>query len=146
MAAEKIAGEVVKKTAEKLPSWLERVLVSSLNEIGGELRAVNTRIDSTNERIDSMRNETKTEFGALGKETRTEIESLRKEMRSKFEGVYIKITTLDERIISVRNETKSDFAGLHYRFDSLEKRIPVIEEITALKLRIAEMEKKLATA
>ncbi len=35
---------------------------------------------------------------------------------------------------------------LTLRFDSLEKRIPVIEEITALKLRIAELEKKLAVA
>ncbi|MDP2766730.1 MAG: hypothetical protein Q8O41_04675 [Candidatus Methanoperedens sp.] len=48
---------------------------------------------------------------------------------------------------------KSEFVGLNYRFeaidtklDSLEKRIPVIEEITALKIRIAEMEKKLAMA
>ena len=32
------------------------------------------------------------------------------------------------------------------RLDSLEKRIPVIEEITALKLKIADMEKRLAMA
>jgi hypothetical protein len=37
------------------------LLIPSLNEIKGELKAVNTRIDS-------LRNETKTEFGALGKE------------------------------------------------------------------------------
>ncbi|GFO96295.1 uncharacterized protein ig2599ANME_0484 [groundwater metagenome] len=78
-------------------------------------------------------------------------------MLSKFE-------TTDNKIGSLRNEMKSEFAGLNYRFenvdgridslriemtvrlDSIEKRIPVIEEITALKLKIAEIEKKLAVA
>ncbi len=32
------------------------------------------------------------------------------------------------------------------RFESLENRIPVIEEITALKIKIADMEKRLAAA
>jgi hypothetical protein len=32
------------------------------------------------------------------------------------------------------------------KLDSLEKRIPVIEEITALKLKIADIEKRLAEA
>ncbi len=65
-------------------------------------------------------------------------------MLSKFEATDIKITSLDEKIGSLRNETKSEFQGLHYQLDSLEKRIPVIEEITALKLKIAELEKRLA--
>lgn len=64
-----------------------------------------------------------------------------------------KIDALEDRISSLRNETKADIAGLNYRFDaidskfdSLEKRIPVIEEITALKLKIADIEKRLAEA
>ena len=32
------------------------------------------------------------------------------------------------------------------KLDSLEKRIPVIEEITALKLKIADLEKRLEVA
>ncbi|HIH44198.1 MAG TPA: hypothetical protein HA257_03700 [Candidatus Methanoperedenaceae archaeon] len=51
---------------------------------------------------------------------------------------------IDEKISSLRNEMKSEFAVMNYRFDSLDQRIPVIEEITALKIKIAEMEKKLA--
>ncbi len=108
--------------AEKIPSWIERLLLPRLSNIDGELKAINTRINSINEKIDSLRNETKTE-----------------------------ITRIDERITSLRNEMKSEFVGLNYRFeaidtklDSLEKRVPVIEEITALKIRIADMEKKLA--
>jgi hypothetical protein len=104
-----------------MASWIERLLMPKLNEISGEIKALNTKIDS-------IRSETKTEIGAL-----------RKEMLSKFEATGIKITSL-------RNEAKTEFTGLNYRFDSLEKRIPVIEEITALKFKIADMEKRLAMA
>jgi hypothetical protein len=35
---------------------------------------------------------------------------------------------------------------MNVKFDSLEKRIPVIEELTALKLKIADIEKRIAVA
>jgi chromosome segregation ATPase len=106
---------------EKVPSWFRQFLMPEINEIKGKLEAINTKIESTNERIDSLRNETKSE-----------------------------IARLEERIDSLRNETKMEIGSLRtemtVRLDSIEKRIPVIEEITALKLRIAELEKKFAVA
>ncbi len=51
----------------------------------------------------------------------------------------VTLTALNERIDSLRTE-------MTVRLDSLEKRIPVIEEITALKLKIADIEKRLAVA
>ncbi len=60
-------------------------------------------------------------------------------MLSKFESVDVKIISLDEKITSLRTE-------MILRLDSLEKRIPVIEEITALKLKIADIEKRLTAA
>ena len=79
------------------------------------------------------------------------------EIKGELKAIHTQIESLEERmdtrIDSLRNETKSEFTGLNYRFetidaklDSIEKRIPVIEEIAALKLRMAELEKKLATA
>jgi hypothetical protein len=66
-----------------MASWIERLLMPKLNEISGEIKALNTKIDS-------IRSETKTEIGAL-----------RKEMLSKFEATGIKITSL-------RNERKRE--------------------------------------
>ncbi len=107
--------------AEKIPSWLKQVLMPELNEIKGELKAVNTRIDALesnlNIRIDSLRNETKTEINSV----RNEIAGVGKEIES------------------LRTE-------MNVKFDSLEKRIPVIEKITALELKIADIEKRLALA
>jgi restriction endonuclease S subunit len=129
--------------AEKIPSWIERLVIPSLNEIKGELKAINTRIDSVEAQISSLRNETKAEITSLRHETKAEIEGLRKEMLSRFE-------TTDNKIDSLRNETKMEIASLRtemtVRLDSLEKRIPVIEKIAVLELKIAEMEKRLAAA
>lgn len=33
-------------TAEKIPSWIERLLMPKLSEISGEIKAINTRICS----------------------------------------------------------------------------------------------------
>ncbi len=127
---------------EKIPSWIERLLLPKLSTIEGELKAINIRIDSVEDQVGSLRHAMLSKFEA----TDNKMDSLRNEMLSKFEGVDIKITSLDERITSLRNEAKTEFTGLNYRFDYLEKRIPVIEEITALKLKIADMEKRLAMA
>ncbi len=121
MPVEEIAGKVAGKAAEKAPSWIERVLLPSLNEIKGEIKAVNTRIDALDDKID-------TKINALD----DKIDSLRNEMLSKFE-------TTDIKIDSLRNE-------MNVKFDSLENRIPVIEKMAALELKIAELEKRLAAA
>ncbi len=71
-------------------------------------------------------------------------------MVSRIDSTDERITSLeskmDTKIDSLRNETKSEFTAMHYRLDSLEKRISVIEEMTALKLKIADLEKRLAEA
>lgn len=43
--------------ADKILSGIERLMAPKLNEILGELKAINARIDSTNERIDSTTSE-----------------------------------------------------------------------------------------
>lgn len=80
-----------------------------------------TRINSLNERIDSLRNETKSDMSRL---------------EDKIIGLE---TNMNLRMDGLRNE-------MNIKFDSLEKRIPVIEELTALKIRIADIEKRLAVA
>jgi predicted nucleic acid-binding Zn-ribbon protein len=132
--------------AEKIPGWIERLLLPKLSSIEGELKAINSRIDSVDERMISIRNEIKTDIESLRNETKTDIVSLRNETKTSIES-------LRNETESNRKEILSRFEGLDYRFetiniklDSLEKRIPVIEEITALKIRMADLEKRLAVA
>lgn len=122
-------------TAEKIPSWFERLLLPTLNEMKGELKAINTRIDSLDGKIDSLRNETKSEISRFEEK----IDSLRNETKTEIISVISEITSVRTEITSLKTE-------MTIRLDSLEKRIPVIEEITVLKLKIAEIEKRLAAA
>ena len=95
---------------EKIPSWIERLLLPKLSEISGEIKALSARIDSlektTNERINSLERR---------------VDSLEK--------------MLDERITSLRNE-------MIVKFDSIEKRMPLIEKIMELEARLARLEGK----
>ena len=61
---------------EKVPSWIKQVLMPEINEIKGELKSVRTKIDSSNERIDSLRNETKIEMSSLRTEMNIRLDSI----------------------------------------------------------------------
>jgi hypothetical protein len=77
---------------EKIPSWIERLLLPKLSEIFGEIKALSARIDSLER-------------------------------------------TTNERITSLRNE-------MIVKFDSIEKRMPLIEKIMELEARLARLEGK----
>ncbi len=111
---------------EKIPAWIERMLLPKLNEITGEIKAIHTRIDAVEKEIASLRSETK-----------TEIVGLRTEMMVKFEAV-------DAKVESLRNEMLSKFEAVDSRFDSLEAKLPVMEKMAEFEVRLAEIEKKLS--
>ena len=87
---------------EKIPGWIERLLMPKLNEITDELKALHTRIDGVEK----------------------EVTSLRSEMMTKFEAA-------DAKAESLRNEMISRFDAVDSRLDSLEARLPVMEKVTA---------------
>lgn len=53
--------------ADKILSGIERLMSPKLNEILGELKAIHTRIDSTNERVDSLDAKMDTRINSLMK-------------------------------------------------------------------------------
>ncbi|RLG29983.1 hypothetical protein DRN97_11115 [Methanosarcinales archaeon] len=122
-------------SSEKIPGWIERLLLPKLNEITGEIKAIHTRIDSVERDIASLDNKVD-----------VRIDSLRKEMLAKFESVDAKVTALDNKVDvkfeSLRNEMISKFDAVDFRFDSLEARIPVMEKMAEFEVRLAELEKK----
>jgi len=50
--------------------------------------------------------------------------------------------TFNERLISLRNEMPTRFEAINIRIDSLEKRIPMMEKLTELEIRISRLEKE----
>ena len=116
---------------EKIPGWIERMLLPKLNEISGEIKAIYTRIDGVGKEVASLRSEMMTKFEAtdakivsLDAKVDVKVESLRNEMISKFDA-------MDSR-----------FDAVDFRFDSLEARLPVMEKMAEFEVRLAEIEKK----
>jgi tetrahydromethanopterin S-methyltransferase subunit G len=105
------------RMVEKIPLWIERILLPKLSEITGEIKAINARIDSLEKRVDS-----------LEKTFNERFISLRNEMLTRFDAV-------DKKIESLRSEVFTNF-------DSLEERIPMMEKLTELEIRIARLEKE----
>ena len=111
---------------EKIPGWIERMLLPKLNEISGEIKALEAKIESVDNKVD------------------VRIDSLRKEMLSKFESVDVKLESAEGKVESLRNEIISKFDALDFRFDSLEAKLPVMEKMAEFEVRLAEIEKKLS--
>ena len=111
---------------EKIPGWIERMLLPKLNEISGEIKALEAKIESVDNKVD------------------VRIDSLRKEMLSKFESVDVKLESAGGKVESLRNEIISKFDALDFRFDSLEAKLPVMEKMAEFEVRLAEIEKKLS--
>lgn len=59
------------------------------------------------------------------------VESFRNETLARFEAVYSKMDGLEK--------------SMGARLDAIEKRIPVIEDLAEIKVRISELEKKIAS-
>lgn len=107
---------------EKIPTWIEKLLLPKLKEITGETKALHTRIDSMGNEITRLRNEA----------------------MPKLEAADNKVAILDTKVDSLKSEVIPRFDALNTRFDSLEARLPVREKISELEARLTGLEKKLA--
>lgn len=108
--------------AEKVPGWLERVLLPQLNEVKGELKAVNARIDGVEGKID----------GLEGK------------MEGEFKAVHSEINRLDEKVDGVDRRLGSKIDELDKRFtekmDSFDKRLDITQRLAVVESKVHELE------
>lgn len=129
----------VKRVAEKIPGWVERILIPSLeSRVRGVVReeidhlaklqdakfeAVNTRFDSLEKRINDRFDAVDARF--LGVDAR-------------FDGMNAKFDAMDTKFDAMNTR----FDGVDEKFESLEKRIALIQDVADLKARLAAVEKR----
>jgi len=77
---------------EKVPGWLERLLLPRLSEMSGEIKALNTRIDGLEKIIVSLRNEMESRFGAVDQQ----MGSLRSEMNVRFDSIEKRMPLMEK--------------------------------------------------
>ncbi|MCL4356194.1 MAG: hypothetical protein JRM79_00185 [Nitrososphaerota archaeon] len=93
--------------AEKVPGWIERLLLPRLSSIEGELKAL-----------------------------KGELNGLRGEMRGEFKAVHSETRRLDEKIDSLRNETLTRFDGIEKRLDFARDLGVLQTKVTELEARL----------
>ena len=121
----------------KNTGWIERLLMPKLNEISGEIKALEAKIESVDSKVDVR-------IDAVEKE----VASLRSETLTKFEAADAKVESLRKEtkgaIESLERVTISRFEAVERRFDSLEAKLPVMEKMAELEARLAELERKVS--
>ena len=93
--------------AEKVVSAINRALLPQLQELKGELKAINSRLDSYDTKIEDFRNEFRSELKRIDDTSDTNFKRLEEKMDSNFKR-------LDEKIneLSIQLETQRKLSVL----------------------------------
>ncbi len=127
---------------------VERILLPRLNSIEGELKSINTRIDSVNARIDG---ELKSINGRIDS-VNAKIDSSTGELRSEIKVVDTKLVEMDKRmevkfdaasaqIESVRSEVRAQVESVRNEVRSLGEKVDLVKDMEKLKVEVAELKK-----
>lgn len=103
--------------ATRVPGWLERVLLPQMNELKGEIRALDARLGGFESKVEG-----------------------------EFKSVHSEIRRLDEKTDSSdkRLETKIDALDkkLEIRIDALDKKVDVTQRVAVIEEKMRELETK----
>jgi prophage antirepressor-like protein len=118
---------LAKKIAEKIPTWISKILLPEIRnivkeEISNQLKPIEAKISALDSKIEERT-----------KSLDSKIEEKTKALDMKIEE---RTKALEKEIISLRNE-------MNARFDSIEKRLPLIERIALMEARIEKIEKQI---
>jgi hypothetical protein len=86
------------ETLKKVPGWAEQILLPRLNGIEGELKAINSRIDSTNTSLSARIDSTNARLSAKIDVVKSNIESLGSEFRAEFKAIDTKLDQFEKRL------------------------------------------------
>ena len=103
------AAHLVQKMAEKIPGWLERILLPQLNELKGDVKVVNAKIEGVGERLEAK-------IDGLDEKLAARIDALEGRMQGEFKAVHAEIMRLDGRIDALEQRT------------DLAQRVAIVEE------------------
>ncbi|MBI3116450.1 MAG: hypothetical protein HYZ12_03840 [Thaumarchaeota archaeon] len=120
--------------AEKIPGWLERLLLPRLSALEGELKAFRGEVDGEFRGLRGELNGLRGELNGFGGQLegfRTELKGLRGEMEGGFKAVHSDMRRVEET--------------LAVRLDGLEKRGDVLPRLAVLETRVTELEDKRKT-
>jgi hypothetical protein len=102
---------------EKVPGWLERILLPQLSELKGEIKVVNAKIEGVDEKIEAK-------MEGLDQKLTAGIDGLQGRMQAEFGAVHTEIKRLDDKI------------------DALDKRTDVTQRLAVVEEQFKELRAK----
>ena len=122
--------------AEKIPGWLERVLLPQISDLKGEIKVVNARIDGLDAKIVGLDGKLSGRMDGLGEK----IDGVEERLESKIDEVDRRLESkIDD--VEKRLETRIDEVDkrLGAKIDDLDKRLDMTQRLavveTQLKIR-----------
>ncbi len=103
--------------AEKVPGWLERVLLPQISELKGEVKVVNARIDDLDAKIVGLDEKLSGRMDSLGEK----IDGVERRLESKIDEV-------DRRLGS--------------KIDDLDKRLDTTQRLAVVETQLKELKAK----
>ncbi|MEM3386906.1 MAG: hypothetical protein QXN08_04455 [Nitrososphaerales archaeon] len=129
LATSTINPTMVEKAVERVPRWVARFLLPEIRSlVRTELADLRTYVDDRFKAFDEK-------LKAFDEKLKAFDEKL-KAFNEKLAAFDEKFKAFDERLISLRNETM-------VRFDSLEKRLDVLQRVAVLEAEVKELKQKL---
>ena len=130
------------KVAEKVPSWVERLLFPRFASIDGELKVLHSEISRVDEKVDSLRNEMSTRIDSFDKSTTSRFDSLEKSTIFRFDNLE---KSTNEKFEAMEKLMTAKFDAVEARLDSIESRFGGVEEMAEIRFRLTAIEKKVGS-
>lgn len=107
--------------AEKIPGWLERVLLPQISELKGEIKVVNARIDSLDEKFSGR------------------MDGLDEKFTGRMDWLGEKIDGVERRLEYRIDEVDKRLGG---KIDDLDKRLDMTQRLTVVETQLKELSAK----
>jgi chromosome segregation ATPase len=111
------AAHLVQELAEKIPGWIERILLPELSELKGEIKVVNAKIEGVGERLEAK-------IDSLDEKLSAKIDGLEGRMQGELKAVHTEIKRLDDKV------------------DALEQRTDMTQRLAVVEERFRELRAK----
>jgi peptidoglycan hydrolase CwlO-like protein len=134
---------LARKIAEKVPSWISRILLPEIRaivkeEISNQLKPIDAKISALDSKVEERTKALDAKIEEKTKSLEAKISALDSKVEEKTKALDAKVEertkALEVEISSLRNEMVA-------RFDSIEKRLPLIERMALMEARIEKLEK-----
>jgi len=132
------------KVAEKVPSWVARILLPELRSIVKEEFAA--EVKRVEEKMSGEITALRTDIKRIEEKMWSEIAALRTDIKRVEEKISSELKRVEEKmsseIAAIRSDIKRVEDTLSTRVDSLEKRLDLVKQVAVLEAKVKELEAK----